>query len=81
MVVGAAAGNGPHGVAAIVMGTDKQVSGAFPHQALQLLHRGQTSTGIRITAQHFKLMQQSYNKPSGGGRMFLMQLINRAVVQ
>lgn len=32
--------NGPHGVASIVMGADKKVSRAFPHQALQLLQEG-----------------------------------------
>lgn len=37
MIVGVAVGNSPHRVAPIVMGTDKYVSRAFPHQALQLL--------------------------------------------
>ena len=37
VIVGVATGDRPHRVAPIVMGTDKQVSSAFPHQALQLL--------------------------------------------
>lgn len=40
VIVGVAIGNSPHGVASIIMGTDKQVSRAFPHQALQLLQGG-----------------------------------------
>lgn len=40
VIVGVAIGNSPHGVASIVMGTDKQFPRAFPHQALQLLRGG-----------------------------------------
>ena len=51
---GVATGNRPHRVAPIIMGTDKQVSRAFPHQALQLL-QAHTQVwaqlkGSRITA-------------------------------
>lgn len=40
VIVDVAAGNRPHRVAPVIVGTDKQVSRAFPHQALQLLQGG-----------------------------------------
>lgn len=52
VIVGVAAGNRPHGVSPIVMGTDKQVPSAFPHQALQLLQRVHTHLQSHQTRMH-----------------------------
>lgn len=40
VAAGVAAGNSPHRIATVVMGTDEKVSRAFPHQTLQLLQGG-----------------------------------------
>lgn len=39
VTTGVSTGNSPYTVASVIMGTHKQVSRAFPHQTLQLLHR------------------------------------------
>lgn len=69
LTAGAAVRDGPHRVPSIVVRADKQVSSAFPHQALQLLHRGTNTPPIEYLMTSNLRTELSPTKEKGRARV------------